>query len=87
MATFKCDACQQETEHDATQRHLPFGWGARRIEGKVYSLCEGCNSPAQFDSGISRYLCESFAARGIHLKECEDRWGIVPAAPTKPAPP
>ena len=56
-----CDSCQTECEitvHGPTllRRALPKGWRPRRIDGRVYVLCDICGNLRQFVGGLSPYL-------------------------------
>ena len=56
-----CDACHAEwsTEvHGPTllKDTLPRGWRPRRIDGRVYILCDICGNLRQFVGGLSPYL-------------------------------
>lgn len=56
-----CDACQAPCEVTVTgptllKRALPRGWRPRRIDGRVYILCDICGNLRQFVGGLSPYL-------------------------------
>ncbi len=60
-----CDACKQEAVLDmpkhgpvAVKDTLPRRWRPRRIDGRVYILCDICGNLMQFSGGLSRYLQE-----------------------------
>lgn len=58
-----CDACQTSCEISVAgptllQRALPRGWRPRRIDGRVYVLCDICGNLRQFVGGLSPYLQE-----------------------------
>lgn len=59
-----CDACQREHEFAVSgptllRRALPKGWRPRRIDGRVYILCEICGNVRQFVGGLSPYLSQA----------------------------
>ena len=39
-----------------SRRTLPRGWRPRRIDGRVYILCDVCGNLRQFVGGLSPYL-------------------------------
>ncbi len=54
-----CDACKQEAELAmpqsgpvAVNKALPRRWRPRRIDGKVYILCDICGNLNQFIGGL-----------------------------------
>jgi len=56
-----CDSCQAECEITVRgptllRRALPKGWRPRRIDGRVYVLCDICGNLRQFVGGLSPYL-------------------------------
>ncbi len=56
-----CDACEAECEvvvegPTLLRRALPRGWRPRRIDGRVYVLCDVCGNLRQFVGGLSPYL-------------------------------
>lgn len=58
-----CDSCRTECEITVTgptllRRTLPRGWRPRRIDGRVYILCDICGNLRQFVGGLSPYLQE-----------------------------
>ena len=60
-----CDACKQEAVLDMpksgpvpVKETLPKRWRPRRIDGKVYILCDICGNLKQFVGGLSPYLQE-----------------------------
>ncbi len=57
----KCDACQSECEiavkgPTLLKDALPHRWRPRRIDGRVYILCDICGNLRQFVGGLSPYL-------------------------------
>lgn len=58
-----CDACKTECTLAVTgptllKNALPRGWRPRRIDGRVYVLCDVCGNIRQFVGGLSPYLRE-----------------------------
>lgn len=58
-----CDACKTECTLEVTgptllKNALPKGWRPRRIDGRVYVLCDICGNIRQFVGGLSPYLRE-----------------------------
>lgn len=58
-----CDACKTECEISVAgptllKKALPRGWRPRRIDGRVYVLCDICGNLRQFVGGLSPYLRE-----------------------------
>lgn len=57
-----CDSCHAEctlapvTGPTLLRRTLPRGWRPRRIDGRVYILCDICGNLRQFVGGLSPYL-------------------------------
>ena len=56
-----CDACRTEIKITVTtptllKNALPRGWRPRRIDGRVYVLCDICGNLRQFVGGLSPYL-------------------------------
>lgn len=56
-----CDSCKAECALHVTgptllRRTLPRGWRPRRIDGRVYILCDICGNLRQFVGGLSPYL-------------------------------
>lgn len=56
-----CDACQAEYNIEVKgpvllQAALPRGWRPRRIDNRVYILCDICGNLRQFVGGLSPYL-------------------------------
>lgn len=77
LTVFCCDACEQTTEHDVSQRHTPFGWKFVEIEDHIFTLCDRHASLAESQGqDVSPVLCELFAGRGINLRICKTRWNI-----------
>lgn len=62
--TVACDACKTEcvltpvSGPTLLRRTLPRGWRPRRIDGRVYILCDICGNLRQFVGGLSPYLQE-----------------------------
>lgn len=59
-----CDACRQDSNIVVSgptllRRALPKGWRPRRIDGRVYILCEICGNVRQFVGGLSPYLMQA----------------------------
>ncbi len=61
-AKASCDSCHAECTLTAVtgptllRRTLPRGWRPRRIDGRVYILCDICGNLRQFVGGLSPYL-------------------------------
>ena len=58
-----CDACKSECSFDVCgptdlKDALPKGWRPRRLDGRVYILCDICGNIRQFKGGLSPYLQE-----------------------------
>lgn len=58
-----CDSCQITCEITVAgptllKNALPRGWRPRRIDGRVYVLCDICGNLRQFVGGLSAYLQE-----------------------------
>lgn len=56
-----CEACHSEHEIQVSaptllKDALPRGWRPRRIDGRVYILCDICGNLRQFVGGLSPYL-------------------------------
>ncbi|MGD9785008.1 MAG: hypothetical protein AB7E80_08745 [Hyphomicrobiaceae bacterium] len=65
----ECDACHTEVELNITaptllKKALPRGWRPRRIDGRVYILCDICGNLRQFVGGLSPYLKERLNLQG-----------------------
>jgi hypothetical protein len=65
----RCEACQ--TEHEIVVNSptllkdaLPRGWRPRRIDGRVYILCDVCGNLRQFVGGLSPYLKDRLGLTG-----------------------
>ena len=57
----ECDACKQQCEIKADgptdlKDALPRGWRPRRIDGRVFMLCDVCGNISHFRAGLSAYL-------------------------------
>ena len=62
----QCDACGQGCAVKADgptdlKDALPKGWRPRRIDGRVYVLCDVCGNLRQFVGGLSPYLQDRLA--------------------------
>lgn len=61
-AKVSCDSCHAEctltpvSGPTLLRRTLPRGWRPRRIDGRVYILCDICGNLRQFVGGLSPYL-------------------------------
>ncbi len=60
----QCQACKQEVELETNgptdlKRAMPKGWRPRRIDGRVYNLCDVCGNISHFCGGLSAYLQEN----------------------------
>ena len=58
-----CDACGTKGKLTATgpvdlKDAMPKHWRPRRIDGRVYNLCDICGNLSQFSGGLSAYLQE-----------------------------
>jgi hypothetical protein len=56
-----CDSCGASCDiavegPTLLKRALPKGWRPRRIDGRVYILCDVCGNLRQFVGGLSPYL-------------------------------
>lgn len=59
--TVCCDSCKAACTVTVSgptllRRALPRGWRPRRIDGRVYILCDICGNLRQFVGGLSPYL-------------------------------
>lgn len=57
----RCESCKTECTLSVSgptllRRALPRGWRPRRIDGRVYILCDICGNLRQFVGGLSPYL-------------------------------
>lgn len=57
----ECEACGQGCELETSgptdlKAALPKGWRPRRIDGRVYILCDVCGNIRHFCGGLSAYL-------------------------------
>jgi len=64
-----CEACEASCELTVEgptllKRALPRGWRPRRIDGRVYVLCEVCGNLRQFVGGLSPYLQDRLGLPG-----------------------
>ncbi len=63
MTCVHCDACKTACTIEVSgptelKDALPKGWRPRRIDGRVYILCDICGNIRQFKGGLSPYLQE-----------------------------
>ncbi|MBU2581610.1 MAG: hypothetical protein KJ622_07815 [Alphaproteobacteria bacterium] len=73
MTKVCCDACKQEVElavngPTTLKNALPRGWRPRRIDGRVYILCDVCGNLRQFVGGLSPYLLDRLGLRNDNVE-------------------
>jgi tRNA 2-thiouridine synthesizing protein E len=93
-----CDSCKIECDLTVQgptllRRALPKGWRPRRIDGRMYILCDVCGNLRQFVGGLSPYLAGQLdVAPNVSIEfpeytELPDAWlnrtSVMPAAKSK----
>jgi len=68
-----CDACKTECDVEVSgptllKKALPRGWRPRRIDGRVYILCDICGNLRQFVGGLSPYLKEQLGLQSNNVE-------------------
>ncbi|MCC0009815.1 MAG: hypothetical protein H6875_05135 [Hyphomicrobiaceae bacterium] len=69
----QCEACGAEHEADVKgptllKDALPQGWRPRRIDSRVYILCDVCGNLRQFVGGLSPYLRDRLGLVGAQFE-------------------
>lgn len=78
-----CEACKTECIVEVAgptllDKALPKGWRPRRIDGRVYILCDVCGNIRQFVGGPSPYLRERLGVARNAVVETPE-YGDLPA--------
>ena len=73
MTKICCEACQEEVKLTVSgptllKEALPRGWRPRRIDGRIYILCDVCGNLRQFVGGLSPYLLERLGLRADNVE-------------------
>jgi len=79
----QCEACHSERDIDVSaptllKHALPKGWRPRRIDGRVYILCDVCGNLRQFVGGPSPYLKERLGLVGQHFEIETPEYSDIP---------
>ncbi|MCB1519943.1 MAG: hypothetical protein KDJ37_05125 [Hyphomicrobiaceae bacterium] len=79
-----CDACRTEIKITVTtptllKNALPRGWRPRRIDGRVYVLCDICGNLRQFVGGLSPYLQDRLGLAAANVEIETPEYTDIPA--------
>lgn len=65
----ECEACGNAQQHDPNRGHVPPEWRMRRIQGRVFLLCDSCGHDGAFIGGLSPHLKGLLRGRGFVIKD------------------